>query len=360
MIIVGDIACPSVACSEDLGRIFTDYSTIFSRKKLVCNLEGMVCDDIEPDTNTPVLYNHSSVLPVLKKANTAYAALANNHTNDLPGYFDHTLKELKNAGILYGGAARSKNAALSPVSIVDNDIEVVIFNICWNFLLYHQRNPSNGVYVAELDGPMLIKEVAALKKAKPASRILVFVHWSLDLENLPYPAYRKLSMALIDAGVSVIVGSHSHCVQGGERYKDGYIVYGLGNFFIPNNVFANGQLSYPGFAAKELVFEWNPENNEASCHWFNYGQQDGGHYLTLQESATFNNSILLKVHSPFACMSENDYVKYFRQNRRKKFLIPIFTDFNNSFKNRFLMWLLKGRATIARTLATFKIIKWHT
>ncbi|MBK8078814.1 MAG: CapA family protein [Saprospiraceae bacterium] len=33
-----------------------------------------------------------------------------------------------------------------------------------------------------------------------------------------------------DEGVNFIVGCHSHCVQGGEKYKDGYIVYGLGNF----------------------------------------------------------------------------------------------------------------------------------
>ena len=40
---------------------------------------------------------------------------------------------------------------------------------------------------------------------------------------------------LRDSGVNVVVGCHSHCIQGGELYKEGVIVYGLGNFFIPWN-----------------------------------------------------------------------------------------------------------------------------
>ncbi len=34
----------------------------------------------------------------------------------------------------------------------------------------------------------------------------------------------------IDAGASVVLGTHAHLIQGIERYKDGIICYGLGNF----------------------------------------------------------------------------------------------------------------------------------
>ena len=69
MIIVGDIASPNSLCSRDLQNAFNQYAGIFSGHAVVCNLEGLICDDISPQTSTPVLYNHSSVLPVLKEVN---------------------------------------------------------------------------------------------------------------------------------------------------------------------------------------------------------------------------------------------------------------------------------------------------
>jgi poly-gamma-glutamate synthesis protein (capsule biosynthesis protein) len=35
---------------------------------------------------------------------------------------------------------------------------------------------------------------------------------------------------MIDSGASLILGHHPHVLQGIERYKDGFIVYSLGNF----------------------------------------------------------------------------------------------------------------------------------
>ena len=67
MIVVGDIASPNAACSADLKEIFKLHQNIFGSNALVCNFEGLVCDDINPSTNTPVLYNHSSVVEVLAK-----------------------------------------------------------------------------------------------------------------------------------------------------------------------------------------------------------------------------------------------------------------------------------------------------
>ncbi|MBK8547872.1 MAG: CapA family protein [Saprospiraceae bacterium] len=82
--------------------------------------------------------------------------------------------------------------------------------------------------------------------------------------------YRQWTRALIESKWQFCVGCHSHCVQGGEKYKDGYIVYGLGNFYLPNGVFAGGKLHFPDFAKVQLAFEYDVKSNEASCHWFRY------------------------------------------------------------------------------------------
>jgi len=360
MIFVGDIASPTASCSQDLEKIFAAQPAIFNGQPLVCNFEGLVCDDISPETNTPVLYNHSSVLPVLQKVNTAVGALANNHTNDLPEYFAATEQKLRQYQIAPVGAGRSKTAALEPVSFFDDGKEVILFNACWDFLLYHQSNPAKGVYVAEMDTLYLLEAIKRTKQEKPGAAISVFLHWSLDMETLPYPMYRQMSRAMIDAGASAVVGAHSHCVQGGERYKDGYIVYGLGNFFLPHNTYANGQLSFPAFSKMEMAFEWNASTNEAKCHWFWYENAEGKHQLTLKESSSFDNSALLKEYTAFNQLPPQEYVGYFKQHRRKRFLIPVYKDYNAVFKNAVLTFLLKGRGNVARLLAKYKIIKWQT
>src|SRR5690606_32351407 len=126
---------------------------------------------------------------------------------------------------------------------------------------------------------------------------------------------------------------HSHCVQGGEKYKDGYIVYGLGNFYLPNNVFAGGKLKFPPISSLEMAFEFNLLNREAKCHWFEYKNDDGHHYLNYVASERFENSKILRQYSPYAQMSHVEYIKFFKKNRRKKFLVPIYSDYQATHRN---------------------------
>ena len=145
MIVVGDIASPNAACSADLKAVFDQYKNIFGNNILVCNFEGMLCDDIAPDTNTPVLYNHSSVFEALATANTKAVGLANNHTLDLPGCFENTVRQLMKNNIAFTGAGQSKQKANQPACFFEAGTEIVLFNYCWDFLLYHQLNPTSGV-----------------------------------------------------------------------------------------------------------------------------------------------------------------------------------------------------------------------
>ena len=46
----------------------------------------------------------------------------------------------------------------------------------------------------------------------------------------PHPADVQLAHAIVDAGADLIVGHHPHVLRGVERYRQGWIVYSLGNF----------------------------------------------------------------------------------------------------------------------------------
>ena len=359
MIIVGDIASANRKCSDDLKNIFLKHSHIFRGKSLICNLEGLVCDDFKLTAEVPILFNHSSVLEALKSANLKAVALANNHTLDLPACFESTVHHLTENEIAFAGAGESYEQAAAPLVLEDEGRSVVVYNFCWDFLLYHQRNPSKQVYVAEIREQILISTVAKYRSENPNHSIVVYLHWSFDLETLPFPMYRKFAKDLVDAGTNVVVGCHSHCVQGGEKHGNGYIVYGLGNFFLPYKTFANGRLTFPDFARIQLALEWNPATNVARCHWFEYENRNDRHFLKFISSEEFASSKMLSRFSPFEELSDRQYINFFKLKRRKRFLVPVYRDYHSVWLNYFYTAFLKKRGQVARTLAKMKIRKWQ-
>jgi poly-gamma-glutamate synthesis protein (capsule biosynthesis protein) len=226
-------------------------------------------------------------------------------------------------------------------------------------LLYNHKNPSGGIFIAEIDEIELIARVKEARNEKPNASILVILHWNFDLEILPFPIHREFSRHLIDAGANLVAGHHAHCVQGGEMYKNGYIIYGLGNFFIPNNVFADQKLTFPEWTRTELVLEWKSDNNIAICHWFQYQHLNDQHELIHIETNNFETCPRLKALSPYREMNDLVYLKYFKSHRRKKRLIPVYVSYKNTFRNKLNTQFLKIRARFARHLAKRNIIKWQ-
>lgn len=318
MILAGDIAVPEKKYALQLERQLCNHSSIFKGKELIFNLEGLIMDDFSTETDTPVLFNHPEVLPVLQKWNTKAVTLANNHTLDRPSKFDNTRKLLDQNKIAFSGAGIEKKYAEQPALFTSEGKDVVLFNQCWHVMLQHQNNPAEGVYVATIREQALLDQIKKKRNSDPNAAIVVYFHWNFDLETLPFPLHRKLSRDLIDAGANVVVGCHSHCIQGGEKYNEGYIIYGLGNFFVPWYTFINGRISFPEFAKKEMVLEWCPNTHKANVHFFQYEPAGKEHQLIHEESASFENSEMLKRYSLYSEMSQDEYVSYFKKKRRKK------------------------------------------
>ena len=359
MIFVGDIASPAPETTESLTKVISDEDGVFWNKRIVCNLEGLISEDIKLESNEPFLFNHPAVLDAIDTGQNPVICLANNHILDCPSEYNHTIELLEDNGIQYCGAGRSDREAGNPAFFKDGVHEIAIFNSCWDFLMYNHKNPFHGVYVSELKEENLIRKITKLKTASPKTSLVVYLHWNLDLEVLPFPMHRVFARDLIDAGASVVIGSHSHCIQGGEKYKEGYIIYGLGNFFVPHNIFISGKLNYPDFASTELALEWDPDTSEATCHWYKYALTDSEHRLIHIISEKFERSAMLNKYSPYKGMSDQEYLRYFKSNRRKKVLIPVYKDYRKKNVNNIHTRFLRIRARSARRLARLGIIKWQ-
>lgn len=58
---------------------------------------------------------------------------------------------------------------------------------------------------------------------------IVYIHWGTEYSLRPDKEIQELGRKLIDMGVDVVVGSHPHVLLPIEKYKDGMIVYSMGN-----------------------------------------------------------------------------------------------------------------------------------
>ena len=63
-----------------------------------------------------------------------------------------------------------------------------------------------------------------------ADIVLVYFHYGIENLDHATRAQHQLATGAIDAGASLVLGTHSHRLQEIELYKGGLIVYSLGNF----------------------------------------------------------------------------------------------------------------------------------
>lgn len=176
------------------------------------------------------------------------------------------------------------------------------------------------------------------------------MHWNYELEIYPQPMHRQLAFAAIDEGASAIIGCHSHCVQGIEFYKDAPIVYGLGNWYFPHGFYFDGKLKFPDFSNDQLAFEWNPSGNKSFCHLFKYKPET--HDINFIEKQPWEECTLTNELTPFRSMSHQEYISWFKKNRRKRKLLPIYKNMNQHFVN-----VIKDRVVSARQKGIKALVK---
>jgi poly-gamma-glutamate capsule biosynthesis protein CapA/YwtB (metallophosphatase superfamily) len=162
-------------------------------------------------------------------------SLANNHALD---YGTEALFEginlLNQFGIATIGAGVDEIAARQPflqqingiqlafVAYVDVPIEVRGFDAqSWTATA---TQPG----VAWVDLEQIHADIAAAKQL--ADVVIVLLHSGYENDPEPSPPQEAAAHAAVDAGAQLVIGHHSHVLQGVEFYKDGVIVYGLGNF----------------------------------------------------------------------------------------------------------------------------------
>lgn len=356
ILFIGDLASPNEETSKKLDLSLTICKDKLKFDGVICNFEGLLSNNTSHlKSNSPVLYNHVSILNTLVKNDFIAVSLANNHTLDIPGNFNYTKDKLSNNSVGFFGATDDNNSPLKFKRFEHNSVHYSMLGFCWKVLNQHNLNVKS-INIADFNPEIILKNIKEEKLSFPDNKIFIMPHWNVDLELLPFPMYRKFAKACIDEGANGVIGNHSHCIQGGEMYNSGFIVYGLGNFYIPWGYYANSTLIYPEFTKKSLGLLWDEKTNFLQCVYFMYDNQNDE--IKLIETEPFDSGKIINSYSKYRGLSDSQYINFFKENRRKK-LVPIYRSFKNKYEIYLYDLIMTYKIKFTRTLSKLKLRKWR-
>lgn len=138
------------------------------------------------------------------------------------------LDALEEKGIQYFGAGMNLSEALQPAIVELNGNRIALFGFGWKEeMCVSASEQKPGVAPLDMDKMMPAVE----NVTNHVDKLAVNLHWGYEYEIYPLPVHRKMAYNLIDGGVDLIIGHHSHLIQAHESYKGKWIYYGLGNFY---------------------------------------------------------------------------------------------------------------------------------
>lgn len=169
---------------------------------------------------------------VLQTLGVDIVKLANNHVYDYgrQALLD-TFTTLEEAGISYVGAGRNLEEAMQPVymQIEGKTVAFVSASRAEKYKMTPQATEDSPGILRCYDTTLFLETIA--KARENADFVLAYVHWGTEYSYELEEVQRSTGRAYLDAGADVVIGAHSHCLQGMEFYKGKPIIYSLGNYW---------------------------------------------------------------------------------------------------------------------------------
>lgn len=198
----------------------------------IFNLEVPLTDELKPILKDgPNLFAPVSAIKGIKQLNPDVLAIANNHIldQDEQGLL-RTITQLDKIGIKHLGADANLEKAASPLILEKDGIKVGIY-ACAEYEFSIAGNKSAGANPFDpLESPDHISELR-----KQSDFVIVLHHGGKEHYRYPSPGLRKVCRKMVDRGADLVVCQHSHCIGAFEKFKNGTIVYGQGNFLFDRN-----------------------------------------------------------------------------------------------------------------------------
>ncbi len=153
--------------------------------------------------------------------------VANNHIyqHGEDAYRD-TVNRLETAGIAVIGQQMDDGPNVVSLTRCGQRVHFIGFSMRpEQYRIHDSRVP----YALCLDKEIILEHVRSLA-SRVDGHVVCSLHWGHEYLDTPSREQQALARLLIDAGARAVIGHHPHVLQGIERYKNGIIVYSLGNF----------------------------------------------------------------------------------------------------------------------------------
>lgn len=210
----------------------------------VANLECVVAEGGRAEDKPYTFRASPAVLPVLRRHFDA-VSVANNHSGDFgKAAFAEQLGLLRTAGLPWFGGGLDLAQAHQPWIIERNGLRIA-------FLGYVEFKPRS--FEAQPDRPgvawggedeQVLRDIEAARRVHGADLVVPFMHWGWENETYTSPRQRDFARRMVDAGASLVVGTHPHVTQGAEVHRGVPIIPSLGN------------LVFNGFDTPETTTGW--------------------------------------------------------------------------------------------------------
>ena len=207
---------------QDLLQLMSDPASY-----CIFNLETPLCDIAMPIAkNGPNLIAPTKVIAGYNALGVNLLTLANNHILDQGEQgLQSTCKVLREHGIDYLGIGATPEEAAKPYIFSFAGSKVGVYACAEHEFSIVQTNTMGANPFEPLETP---DHVAELKKH--CDYVIVLYHGGKEHYRYPSPGLQKNCRKLVEKGANLVICQHSHCIGCEEKYGDGTIVYGQGNF----------------------------------------------------------------------------------------------------------------------------------
>ena len=198
---------------------------------MIVNLENPVTRSVDSMKKEFVFKMEPEYLSLLNKMKIILVNCANNHTADFgeEGILE-TIHLLDSARIKHVGIGRNLAEARMPVIFNFHGIQLGLLGYGGNGGHYAGRSTAGAMPLLQ---PLILRDIKKLKRR--VDFVIVNFHWGEELDEEPSASQINLAHSAVDSGADLIIGHHSHVLQGIENYNGKVIAYSLGNFLFGGN-----------------------------------------------------------------------------------------------------------------------------
>jgi poly-gamma-glutamate synthesis protein (capsule biosynthesis protein) len=199
----------------------------------VANLETAITERGQPEPKQFTFRAPPTAFTALAAGGIDVASMANNHGLDYgsEGLAD-ALAAASTSGFPLIGIGNDATQAFAPYRTVIKGQRIAVISatqvIDGNLLTSWSATETHAGLASAKDVARL---VGAVGQARATSdTVVVFLHWGVEGQTCPSPQQQQLARTLVDAGADIVLGGHSHRLEGAGRLGSAFVGYGLGNF----------------------------------------------------------------------------------------------------------------------------------